>query len=313
MTIWFKDDCKMFDLPTPHGDKLRSLLDNSKLPESDKSRVEHALEQYGYWIARLSSAEGSVDDTIRMMVALLNEYKLYIDIELIFDSDENFLYRQKGQLKLDSSVLEEFIPILVTTAFSEELKDLDLSFGPVNSFASLRFEENVRIPSSGAGMAIRSKAQDFAISRKLYISASHNPDFQESVTSETNLAYIATEIKTNLDKTMFQEATATALDVKSVAPGTRYYLLCEWLDMTPISTVNTAIDEIIILRRAKRIQSNLRTAFATSAGRRRNRSSYVSYMTEHPLEPESFTRYLGHIRRLISDDTEETILTRGFF
>ena len=303
----------MFNLPSPHGDKLRSLLHNNKLPESDKPRVEHALEQYGNWIAGLSSMESSTDDNIKAMVASLNEYKLFIDVEFIFDSDENFLYRQKGQLKLDNSVLEEFIPILVTTVFSEELKDLDLSFGPVNSFASLSFEESVKVAVSGAGMTIRSKAQDFAISRKLYISASHYPNFQESISAETNLAYVATEIKTNLDKTMFQEATATALDVKSVAPGTRYYLLCEWLDMTPISTTNTAIDEIIILRRAKRIQSNIRNAFATSDGRRRNRASYVNYLAEHPLETESFIRYLSHVRRLISDDTEETILVRGFF
>ena len=303
----------MFSLPSPHGDKLRSLIDNNKLPESDKPRVEHALEQYRNWIARLSSVEGSTDDNIRAMVALLNEYKLFIDVELIYDSSENFLYRQKGQLKLDNSVLEEFFPILVTTVFSEELKDLGLSFGPVNSFASLRFEADVRVAISGAGMTIRSKAQDFAISRKLYISASHYPNFQESISAETNLAYVATEIKSNLDKTMFQEATATALDVKSVAPGTRYYLLCEWLDMTPISTTNTAIDEIIILRRAKRIQAGVRSAFATDEGRRRNRSSYVGYLTEHPLEPESFIRYLSHIRRLISDDTVETILSRGFF
>ena len=303
----------MFSLSSPHGDKLRSLLDNSKLPESDKPKVEHALEQYGNWIARLNAVEGSADYITRAMVDLLNEYKLFIDVELIFDSSENFLYRQKGQLKLDNSVLEEFIPILVTSAFSEELKDLDLSFGPVNSFASLRFEENVRVAVSGAGMTIRSKAQDFAISRKLYISASHYPNFQESISAETNLAYAATEIKTNLDKTMFQEATATALDVKSVAPGTRYYLLCEWLDMTPISTTNTAIDEIIILRRAKRIQAGVRSAFATAEGRRRNRSSYVSFLTEHPLDPESFIRYLSHIRRLVFDDPEETILARGFF
>lgn len=202
---------------------------------------------------------------------------------------------------------------MVTTVFSEELSDLDLAFGPVNSFASLRFEENIRTVRNGAGMMIRSKAQDFAISRKLYISASHRQDFQDSVTSETNIAYVATEIKTNLDKTMFQEATATALDVKSVAPATRYYLLCEWLDMTPISTTNTAIDEILILRRAKRISSNVRSAFSTAEGRRRNRSSYAAYLTEHPLDPEPFSRYISHIRRLISDDTEETVLARGFF
>ncbi len=303
----------MLDLPKPHGDKLDSLLANNKLPGANRPMVESTLERYKDWIAKLNAVKGSPDGIVENMVALLNEYKSYIDVDLIFDSNEDFLYRQKGQLKLDNSVLEEFIPILVTTVFSEELGGLDLSFGPVNSFASLRFEENIRTVRNGAGMTIRSKAQDFAISRKLYISASHRQDFQDSVTSETNIAYVATEIKTNLDKTMFQEATATALDVKSVAPATRYYLLCEWLDMTPISTTNTAIDEILILRRAKRISSNVRSAFSTAEGRRRNRSSYAAYLTEQPLDPEPFSRYISHIRRLISDDTEETVLARGFF
>lgn len=106
-------------------------------------------------------------------------------------------------------------------------------------------------------MIIRSKDQDFAIARRLFVRASHQPDFLDAVTEETSIAYVASEIKTNLDKTMFQEGAAMALDVKTVAPGARYYLLCEWLDMTPISTVTTAIDEVIILRRAKRLASNV--------------------------------------------------------
>jgi len=74
---------------------------------------------------------------------------------------------------------------------------------------------------------------------------------------------------------MFQEAAATALDVKTAVPGARYYLLCEWLDMTPINTGATAIDEIIILRKAKRLPSNIRAHFNTAAGRQRNRATFI--------------------------------------
>jgi len=73
------------------------------------------------------------------MVSHLTSYKRYIDVELIFDSDDDFLYRQKGQLKLDNSIIEEFIPILVTTVFADSLKDKELSFGPTQCFSSLRF------------------------------------------------------------------------------------------------------------------------------------------------------------------------------
>jgi hypothetical protein len=37
----------MFDLPTPHGDKLIALLDNKKLPATDKSCVVNAIERQG--------------------------------------------------------------------------------------------------------------------------------------------------------------------------------------------------------------------------------------------------------------------------
>ena len=303
----------LFELPKPHGDKLTRLLQNPKLPTSDKPNVELAVAHYATWIARLKAVVGSATEIVIKMVELLNEYKLFLDVDLIFDSNENFLYRQKGQIKLDNSVLEEFLPFLVTTVLSAELDGLNLEFGPVNSFAALRFEETIKSPRVGAGMTIRSKDQDFAISRKLYIRASHHSDFQDPVASETNIAYVATEIKTNLDKTMFQEAAATALDVKSVAPGTRYYLLCEWLDMTPANTTNTAIDEVLVLRRAKRLSANVRAAFGTAAGRSRNRAAHVDYLLGHQLDPAPFARYVEHIRRLVSDDTEEDILARGFF
>jgi hypothetical protein len=113
---------------------------------------------------------------------------------------------------------------------------------------------------------------------------------------------VAAECKTNLDKTMFQEAAATALDVKTAVPGAKYYLLCEWLDMTPINTSATAIDEIIILRMAKRLPSNVRVQFNTRAGRRENRAMFVEHLESHPFSVETFTRFLDHIRKMVGDE-----------
>ena len=234
----------MHSLPTPHGDKLRALIENPKLPRSDRSRVRSAISRYRRWLNQLRRASQTPDVLIDRMVSQLNDYKKYIDLDLVFDSNNDFLYRQKGQLKLDNTIIEEFLPILVTSVFSSQLKALAVSVGPVNAFSALRFESSITADPHGGGMTIRSKDQDFAISRKLFLRASHRSSFKEAVTEETNITYIAAEIKTNLDKTMFQEAAATALDVKSVVPRARYYLLCEWLDMTPISTTTTAIDEV---------------------------------------------------------------------
>lgn len=303
----------MTNLPTPHGDKLRALAQSAKLSNVDLPLIERAITNYEEWLQQLHAVEGTFQEIVEEMVSLLNQYKQYIELDLIFDSKNDFLYRQKGQLKLDNTIIEEFLPILVITTLSDNLAEYDLSFGPTTCLSGIRFESSIASPASGGGMKVRAKDHDFAISRKLFIRASHNPDFQEGVTRTTNIAYVAVECKTNLDKTMFQEAAATALDVKIAVPGAKYYLLCEWLDMTPISTSTTAIDEIIILRKAKRISSNIRAKFNTVEGRRENREFFANHLRTNLFETEIFLRFLVHIRRLIEDNSENDVLERGFF
>ncbi len=304
----------MFDLPKPHGEKLAALLNNDKLPTTEKLRVEHAIEHYNQWLETLKNISGDLK-VMPEMVSHLTSYKRYIDVELIFDSDTDFLYRQKEQLKLDNSIIEEFLPILVTTVFADSLKDKELFFGPTQCFSSLRFESSLKTSPPGGGMSIRSKDQDFAISRKIFLKASHNRDFNESISREANIAYVAAECKTNLDKTMFQEGAATAIDVKLSVPGAKYFLLCEWLDMSPISSSLTAIDEILILRKAKRLSSNIRSAFSTAQGRNRNRVLFVDHLDNNPFAPAVFMRFLTEIEKMIGKDEldEKDVLSRGYF
>ena len=302
----------MVVLPTPHGDKLNALLENKKLPETDRPRILEAKTRYKTWLEKLKSVQGEYSEIVTGMVGILNEYKQYIELNVIFDSDNNFLYRQKGQLKLDNTVIEEFLPILLTTALSDLFQNHDLSFGPTTCFSGIRFESSIMEDQVG-GMRVRTKDHDFAISRSLFIRSSHQKDFHSSLTAETNIAYFAAECKTNLDKTMFQEATATALDVKLTVPGAKYYLLCEWLDMSPISTNTTAIDEILILRKAKRLASDVRQAFSTVEGRKRNREKYVKYLESNPFSTGVFMRFLDHVRSVVDENPENEVLMRGFF
>lgn len=112
---------------------------------------------------------------------------------------------------------------------------------------------------------------------------------------------------------MFQEAAATAQDVRTAVPSAKYFLLCEWLDMTPISTSITPIDEIIILRKAKRLSSNIRKEFSTYEGRTKNRKDFKEHLEKHPFAEESFIRFLSHIKSYFSDNSENKILEKGFF
>ena len=306
--------------PTPHYEKLIATLNSDKLPDDDKPRVEAAIERYRRWITELNAvmtATGAPDVLLAQMVQSLNEYRLYIDLDLVFDSPNDFLYRQKGQLKLDNSVIEEFLPRLMHPALVPEIQLNEVVVGPVKAFSAAYFESSLDVPAIGGGLQIRTKDQDFAVSKPLYLRASHSSTFEAAVTlyKVTNLAYIVAECKTNLDKTMFQEAVATAHDVKSAVLGAKYYLLCEWLDMTPLSTAPTDIDEVIILRKAKRISANVRGNFAAATGRQASRDQYANFLAMHPLQAEMFRRFVGHIRSLLTNEVpeERNVLAQGYF
>src|SRR4051812_23318232 len=124
-------------LPTPPLEKLNATLANDKLPPEDKPRIEVAIVRYNKWIADLKAVTGAAQERIRAIVALLNEYRLYIDVELVFDSPQDFLYQQKGQLKLDNSVIEEFLPHLMQAKILPEIKGHEVVIGPTTCFSSV--------------------------------------------------------------------------------------------------------------------------------------------------------------------------------
>lgn len=301
--------------PTPHGDKLRALLENEKLPARSLPMMENCIESYWEWIAEMTDLEGAGDQIVEPLITSLNRYKLAVDFELIFDNADDFLYRQKGQLKIDNTVLEEFLPRLVGRVFADPLEGRGLLLGPTTAFSQLRFESDLLNNKPGGGMAVRSKDHDFAMARPIFLRASHSEDFGEASTARTHLAYVAAEIKTNLDKTMFQEASATAYDLKLALPSSRYFLLCEWLDMTPISTAVTSIEEVIVLRKARRLPADVRRNFATAAGRAENRQVFHAHLNDHPFAPDAFRRFLGYVEQLVTneDQDEDDVLERGWF
>lgn len=247
-------------------------------------------------------------------VALLQDYRLFLDMELIFDSTDDFLYRQKGQLKLDNTVIEEFLPHLVSKAFPELSKQFDL--GPKACFAALYFTSTLRTATGSPGILTRAKDQDFAMAKRVYVKASFDPSLQTHFeTIDTHVGFVCAECKTNLDKTMFQEASATAHDLRTGVPGAKYLLLCEWLDMTPISTAGTDIDEVLILRKARRVGAQVRSQFATSEGRKAIRSKYAEFLKANPFAADVFERFLKHIRSVVEDHdpNEGEAIKKGYF
>lgn len=308
----------MMEFPTPHVEKLKAIHESNKLPQNDIVQIEKTIEYYEQWIASMNAiivSNMSYNEKLQNMVMSLNEYRLHIDIDLVFASREDWLYREKGQIKLDNSVIEEFLPRLVYACLKDQIIRSNALIGPTKAFSAVWFDSNLVKPEKGGGMKIRTKDQDFAISKPLYLRASDAPDFRNAVTEATNLAYVAAECKTNLDKTMFQEACATAGDLKAAIPGAKYFLLCEWLDMSPISSDITPIDKVYILRKAKRLNSNIRGKFRTFKGRQSYRQFYSDFLHEHPVQADILDLFLHEVKQLLENEAldEKTALERGFF
>lgn len=303
---------------TAHLDKLNAAEANPKLPSSDRAKLAHAKELYFKWIRDLEALQSSGDDLLRDMVRLTNEYKRFIEVDLIFDSSEDFLYRQKGQLKLDNSILEEFLPRLVDPRLVPGISAVEgFTSGPKQCFAGL-YIGPIAQPLNEGGIFLKTKNQDFAVGRKLHIQASTEPHFvsRQMMSSEINIAHFVAEIKTNLDKTMFQEASATARELKANVRESLYYVLCEWLDMPPIDTRMTDIDRVVLLRKAKRLPSSTRAEFSSSAGRRRNRAEFVRHIESHPLQWSSFKIVLNALNEAfptVGSLSESDVLSKGHF
>jgi len=302
--------------PTPHGSKLKELLSNSKLPSDDLPAVENAIHVYDDWIASMGALQSKGEERVSDLVNLLNGYKRHIEVDLIWDSPNDFIYRQKGQIKLDNSIIEEFLPWLICDEILPGIESVRILTGPQKAFAAAYFTGSLTDDDAKPGLTIRAKDQDFTISRPVFVAASFDGSFKPDSTDVQSvaLAYVAAECKTNLDKTMFQEANATAHDLKIAAPASRYFLLCEFLDMKPISTAGSDIAEVLILR-GKRINSNLRKDFSSASSRRATRAEYVQFLDQNPVRLDVIQRFVNHLSSVFNevDPDEADVVSKGYF
>jgi hypothetical protein len=93
------------------------------------------------------------------------------------------------------------------------------------------------------------------VGTEIHYRFSPTSEFRAEDTAEGSfvLAVLAAECKINLDKTMFQEATGTATRLKQGCLISKYFVLVEYLDMQPEDCRLTDINNVFLLRHAKRL------------------------------------------------------------
>lgn len=247
---------------TPHRDKLIAAINNPKA-KKDKGLLEDAYRAYEHWTLELSKLNSLGDDRVRDMTKLLNDYKDYLEVDLIAKNGSAFIKRQKGQMKLDNSVMEEFLIHLVHDDVIQNLPK-GIETGSQTAFMSLSFRpSSIDNLSKKPEIVFKQKDQDFTIGKSIYYQLSPDSNFDKKVTTDGKLflAVLAAEVKVNYDKTMFQECAGTASRLKQGCPLSKYYALIEYLDMKPEDVRLTDIDNVFLLRKAKRLPYEKRSIF----------------------------------------------------
>jgi hypothetical protein len=292
---------------TPHKDKLLAAINNPKCRE-DVPILKEALCAYESFIDKINSISSTGKDKVIEMTKYLNEYKDILEVELIANKGTPFLTRQKGQLKLDNSVIEEFLIHLIEPSIINGLPDFALDIGPQKAFMSLSFlPAGVNQLNDKPHVVLKVKDQDFSIGKSIYYKFSSHEDFNPEKTTEGNLslAVLAAEIKVNYDKTMFQECAGTAARLKQGCPSSKYFALIEFLDMTPEDCRLTEIDNVFLLRKAKRLPYEKRNIYEEVKAQHAN----------YPIDSDVIWRFVQEIQSFIDSvwyDPDEA-LRRGSF
>lgn len=290
-----------------HKEKLEAALQNPKAKD-DYPILQEALKAYSSWIKKMGKMKSEGDALLKDMISALNDYKDYLEVDLIAKKGSNFLKRQKGQLKLDNSVLEEFLPHLVDKRIIHNLPtNFELEAESKTSFMSLSFSPTSIKTLDVPNVILKEKDQDFAIGKSLYYKFSSDENFSNEKTTQGALflAVLATECKVNYDKTMFQECAATAERLKQGCPVSKYYTLVEYLDMSPEDTRLTSIDNVFLLRHAKRLPYEKRNIYEEVKSQHR----------DYPISYDVMKLYVSEIQKFV-DATwydPDAALKRGSF
>jgi hypothetical protein len=183
------------------------------------------------------------DQILQQRVQLLNEYKDFLDQQHYaeaFDSRSN----------LHSSVLEEFMYYL----FRDLVQSISANamIGKSHSFKDVFF----RAPSyaqmvTAPHALIEKKDHDFAIGASVQAVMKCSGSTTKEA-HDWDIPAVAIECKTYLDKTMLQDVSTAAEQLKQKNPNAMYIVVAEWLKLTDaVNLKKFKIDQIYVLRKQR--------------------------------------------------------------
>ena len=223
--------------------------------KANKNPVKHSIldmfaGKYKKYLAGNLSLSGSTKEVIERRVCLLNDYyDFFAEYDLSHEQKIDDVF--SAQSKFRSTVLEEFLAILLHDAVYACLKDVPeakVEIGAVKAYANLYFfSKDFASFASEPSLGINVKDQDFAVYRNVKI----RMDDGEPVL--TSVPVVAIECKTYVDKTMFEGAAATAEKLKAGNPYTMFAIVAETYEIDrSFIPAYSRIDQVYILRKGSR-------------------------------------------------------------
>lgn len=284
-----------------HGNNLEQKENHQTKYKDAESRryLAEIRVRYNEWKAANGQLYGPTakvrhDDAkvIGKRVQLLNEYKDFLD-------QQHYAEKFDSRSNLHSSVLEEFMYYLFRDLVLGVSKDALI--GKSHSFKDVFF----RAPSyqemiSSPHALVEIKDHDFAIGASVKATLQCHGSATKEV-HNWDIPAIAIECKTYLDKTMLQDVSTAAEQLKQKNPNAMYIVVAEWLKLTEsVNLKKYKIDQIYVLRKQKNTDREFR---------------YSSSYHKKPIYEDVVEHCFNSVREFLTADWEGGIahgLDRGF-
>lgn len=284
-------------LQLPHRAAIDRAVAHPRLPDADRAAIRDVLHPA---YLTLRTALGHLD-TLDAVCAAYNAYRHVLEVDVIHGSAGRFLPRQRGQLKLESTALEEFCAAVV----ARFVPDLDptLTVGPARTYAGMMLDAD-------GTMTVRTKDQDVAIGRPLTLSVTG----ADGTTHARNVFFapVTVEAKTNLDATMLASINATARDLKWAVTDAAAFVVCDWLDATPHPSGSSFVDRVFVLR-GNRPTTGDRPDPDPDV--RHGADAHCAYLAAHPVRADVVAAFVAAVAAALSPAAcdRAAVVDRGWF
>ncbi|WP_295384526.1 Bpu10I family restriction endonuclease [uncultured Thiodictyon sp.] len=284
-----------------HGNNLEQK-ESHKTKYRDKESRRYLAEirtRYNKWKSANEKLIGPTTETtdndsaiIATRARLLNEYKDFLD-------QQHYAEKFDSRSNLHSSVLEEFMYYL----FRDVVHGISKTalIGKSHSFKDVFFrapsyKEMVTKPHA----LVEIKDHDFAIGVRVKATMKCD-DSSISEEHHWDIPAIAIECKTYLDKTMLQDVSTAADQLKQKNPNAMYIVVAERLKLTEsVNLKKYKIDQIYILRKQKNTDQEF---------------TYAATYHKNPIYADVIEHCFNSVREFLTSDWEGGIshgLDRGF-